>query len=1486
MVTASILASPFHTDVTAGASSLSIQSQSPTELDDICNQAATGGTIKAVTIGADIFCRHTFTTVGSSTFTVRDSRISRVDYLVVAGGGGGADRVSGGGGGAGGVVSNLKPGGTNSSGALVTANTPISVVVGAGGAGGQVVATNTIVSEQGGNSSFGSLPNAVGGGPGGRYAEDSLSRLAGGSGGGSGRHLNTSNSSATSGQGNSGGRGSGTTGGGGGGGGAGAVGANAPASATDSASQGGAGGAGLDYSTFFGSDIGNSGWFAGGGAGAASNASTAAQALGGQGGGGNEGVRDSGGGFAGVANTGGGGGAARNYSSGNGGNGGSGIVVVRYALPTPKVQLPPSTQQATIGQDVVVTTMNSRGPAVSPRIFGLGGNVTANVSITFGEVSITDLHGATAADSYAQGEFQSSITVSGTATQVNAALETLTVKSAAEGLGTLTVSANDTPRENSASAQTIIYFSGSEILVPTTTVTGETLQWRNVDQVTGQPVKLEGFSENVTVTIDSNQPNNVRFRLQGLSAQNPGQITAPQANLAAFASGSNGAGVIVINGPVSEVNSALASLQVWADSTSNATVTVQASAGAGQVFDGNGHTYRIVRLNRSISWMQAYAAAAATKIPASGGGYCQGYLVTITSEAERRYVNSKVGGQLVWLGASDQPSTRGVDADGNPAPYILNGEEMSYVTAAHMLNGDTRSAADAKAIEGDFYWVTGPERGTLLSSGNWRGTVQTGTRPISNQSPAEAFRDINGNIGNYPWGNGEPNNFKLDDPGEDFAHILTNGNWNDYRWNNGSVRAFVIEYGGIRATANHKTYPNAPLGTVKDLNDFEAQIDQNLTDPDYVGVREPCLGVSADTNKSATFALNLLPRPEPRATLGNVTGVGYTPNASPANSQTDLTLNADVSLDGATIASIEFEYTVTSPGASADFTSATKVSASTTTGSGYKVDLTAQPNESFVNYRLVVTFAGGIASITTASASFRTLAAPTVLTGDAAISGGLSSSNSYTMTLDGTINANNVTSSDALNNITAAEFLVGESADLSDAVSYRVTSALPTGNSDTRVALDIENLVAGKTYYFALRATNAAGTNTGGIRSFSVAGAPNVTTLQPSFAADGMVVLSGRVNPNLETLIKVEISLDAINVADPDTRLLEIVHNAPDGNVEIEYSYEIPELTAGDYVFRLEAENSLGRSVGNIVHFSVVGPGVPTSLQGSAVSATSISINWQAPAAGATVIDYQIEYAEYSGVCGSYQIYPALPSTLTQRVLTDLRPDTEYCLRVSSVALNGVSGATDVVTIKTPIAQVGATPYIGPIVTGVGSDPFSHRAVVRPGARVTLTGQRLASVSRVKIGNREIAIVASGDRELVLALPEDLAPGHYDLVLIGSFGTLTIQSALTITDSVSQVPSNEMRYWMRRISASQAKVYVMNPTVGSSIQILHQVGGSGNYRRVFARTVQSESVPFLRQGASGGYVVRTIQLGEVNRIRVVIDGVAVRHVRYNNPSTN
>ena len=109
----------------------------------------------------------------------------------------------------------------------------------------------------------------------------------------------------------------------GGGGGAGAVGANA------ASKVGGNGGVGVDNTSTFGSGVGASGWFAGGGGGAGFTTGGSATAGGGAGGQNSGGVGKNG--SAGTANTGGGGGGA--YSAGSsqtGGAGGSGVVIVKY----------------------------------------------------------------------------------------------------------------------------------------------------------------------------------------------------------------------------------------------------------------------------------------------------------------------------------------------------------------------------------------------------------------------------------------------------------------------------------------------------------------------------------------------------------------------------------------------------------------------------------------------------------------------------------------------------------------------------------------------------------------------------------------------------------------------------------------------------------------------------------------------------------------------------------------------------------------------------------------------------------------------------------------------------------------------------------------------------------------------------------------------------------------------------------------------------
>ena len=229
-----------------------------------------------------------------------------IDYLVVAGGGGGGGHAAGGGGGAGGYVTGINY--SVGSGASYT------ITIGAGGNGGSTSTTNTATS--GANSSLGAIATATAGGYG-SGGNPAPAGASGGSGGGGGGFTTTSGS-GTSGQGNNGGTGANRLGAGGGG--AGAVGANAVTT-----TNAGAGGAGLNWQSL--------GTFYAGGGGGGSHLNYPAGA-GGNGGGGAGGPYGTTNGTAGTANTGGGGGGAGGRDGLNaqaGGNGGSGIVIIRYA---------------------------------------------------------------------------------------------------------------------------------------------------------------------------------------------------------------------------------------------------------------------------------------------------------------------------------------------------------------------------------------------------------------------------------------------------------------------------------------------------------------------------------------------------------------------------------------------------------------------------------------------------------------------------------------------------------------------------------------------------------------------------------------------------------------------------------------------------------------------------------------------------------------------------------------------------------------------------------------------------------------------------------------------------------------------------------------------------------------------------------------------------------------------------------------------------
>jgi len=264
-----------------------------------CCTTGQGGSIST----DGLYTLHTFSASGSFT---PPSCVSDIEYLVVAGGGGGGG-YRGGGGGAGGARS----------GSMSLSFQAYSVVVGTGGQGAPGGEATVQTGVNGTNSSFNGIVS-IGGGGGGAGINAESAGSNGGSGGGEGGSSGANPAgTGTAGQGNNGGAANNDSGAegrrGGGGGGAGGTGGAGGANAGD-------GGTGV---TIFGITVG------GGGGGSVNTLGNGNSGTGGFGGGGNGGVGSA---QNGVSGTGGGGGGAGGgfQAPYAGGNGGSGVVVIRY----------------------------------------------------------------------------------------------------------------------------------------------------------------------------------------------------------------------------------------------------------------------------------------------------------------------------------------------------------------------------------------------------------------------------------------------------------------------------------------------------------------------------------------------------------------------------------------------------------------------------------------------------------------------------------------------------------------------------------------------------------------------------------------------------------------------------------------------------------------------------------------------------------------------------------------------------------------------------------------------------------------------------------------------------------------------------------------------------------------------------------------------------------------------------------------------------
>lgn len=162
---------------------------------------------------------------------------------------------------------------------------------------------------------------------------------------------------------------------------------------------------------------------------------------------------------------------------------------------------------------------------------------------------------------------------------------------------------------------------------------------------------------------------------------------------------------------------------------------------------GKPHYYEYIKPATGPSWAEANTAASLRTFFGMAG-----YLATITSSAENDFIKAKLLGDG-WVGGSD---------------------DYQQINAAKGTTYTMQSQT-----EGNWYWVTGPEAGTAISTGNNSPVVASG--------------------GYMNWAATEPNNTGNENSMQLYA--TQDGKWNDLSGVAGTVPGYVVEYGGFSSDA-------------------------------------------------------------------------------------------------------------------------------------------------------------------------------------------------------------------------------------------------------------------------------------------------------------------------------------------------------------------------------------------------------------------------------------------------------------------------------------------------------------------------------------------------------------------------------------------------------------------------------------------------------------------------------------------------------------
>ncbi len=285
-----------------------------------------------------------------------------------------------------------------------------------------------------------------------------------------------------------------------------------------------------------------------------------------------------------------------------------------------------------------------------------------------------------------------------------------------------------------------------------------------------------------------------------------------------------------------------------------------------------------------------------------------------------------------------------------------------------------------------------------------------------------------------------------------------------------------------------------------------------------------------------------------------------------------------------------------------------------------------------------------------------------------------------TATLNGTVNANNDT--------TTVTFQYGL-----DTNYDRTVTAVPkevTGSSDTSVSVSLSALSPGTTYHYRVAAVNAGGTTYGADMTFSTRAAPTVTTQAASAVTTGGATLNGIVNANNDnTTVTFEYGLTTAYGA-----TVTADQSPVSGTTDTAVGKTITGLTNNTiYHYRVVAQNVNGATYGADMTFTTT-VGAPTVTTNAATSVLNdgATLNGLVSANNAdTTVTFEYGTDTSYGITVTADQSPvAGVNAAVSKAISGLNNNTTYHYRVVGQNSYGTTYGADM-TFKTSNAPTAVT---------------------------------------------------------------------------------------------------------------------------------------------------------------------------------------------------